>query len=47
MGIIPSKNYNLAKNLNYCENMVILHKFAANITGVTDDPMAKDTNSAR
>ena len=40
-------NCDLAKNLNYRENMVFLHKFAANITGVTDGPMAKDTNPAR
>lgn len=47
IGIIPSKNYNLAKNLNYRENMVILHKFAAYTKETTDGTVAKDPNTAR
>ena len=41
------KNCKLAKKLNYLENMVILHKFAAYTKETTDGTMAKDTNTAR
>ena len=41
-------NRNLAKNLNYRENMIILHKFkfAAYTKETTDGSMAKNTNPA-